>query len=271
MADIKQSILGKPIADTANYLFADSGGTLRRVLLRKLLENEYPTAGFHNSIVRCKNLGTSVTSAQLEAISSGKFTDLYLGDYWVINGITWRIAGFNIFLNYGDTALTKNHIVVVPDAQEYSAKMNDTHTTTGGYYNSVMKQTNLATALANVRAAFGESHVLKFRNLLDNAVSGNDASGWAWYDSYIDLMTEEQVYGNRQWGQSSHNGYCSGTAYIQFPLFQLAPEFICKARNWIWLRTVFSSASFCCVDGGGHALYLGAANSCGVRPFSLIG
>lgn len=36
----------------------------------------------HNMIYRGKNLGASLTDAQHTALSSGNFTDLYLGDYW---------------------------------------------------------------------------------------------------------------------------------------------------------------------------------------------
>lgn len=39
-------------------------------------------AGFHNSIYRGKNLGTSVTSAQWAAIKAGTFDDMFIGDYW---------------------------------------------------------------------------------------------------------------------------------------------------------------------------------------------
>ena len=40
-------------------------------------------AGFHNSIYRGKNLGTSVSSAQYAEISAGTFKDLFIGDYVV--------------------------------------------------------------------------------------------------------------------------------------------------------------------------------------------
>ena len=56
-------------------------------------------AAAHNCIYRGKNLGTSVTAEQYAAISSGKFTDLYIGDYWVINGVTYRIAAFDYYYN----------------------------------------------------------------------------------------------------------------------------------------------------------------------------
>lgn len=72
-------------------------------------------AGAHNSIYRGKNLGTSVTAEQYKAISDGTFAGLYVGDYWVISGVTYRIAGFDYYLHNGDTDTTKHHAVIVPD------------------------------------------------------------------------------------------------------------------------------------------------------------
>lgn len=93
----------------------------------------YDNAGAHNSIYRGKNLGTTVTEEQWEAISSGTFTDLYIGDYWVIGGVNWRIAAFDYYLNCGDTSFTKHHAVIVPDTCLYNAQMNTTNVTTGAY------------------------------------------------------------------------------------------------------------------------------------------
>ena len=52
-------------------------------------------AGFHNSIYRGKNLGSSVSAEQWAQIGAGTFDDMFIGDYWVINGVTWRIAAFD--------------------------------------------------------------------------------------------------------------------------------------------------------------------------------
>ena len=81
-------------------------------------------AGAHNSIYRGKNLGTSVTAEQYKAISNGTFAGLYVGDYWVISGVTYRIAGFDYYLHNGDTDTTKHHAVIVPDENMGSAQMN---------------------------------------------------------------------------------------------------------------------------------------------------
>lgn len=106
----------------------------------------YDNAGAHNSIYRGKNLGTTVTEEQWEAISSGTFTDLYIGDYWVIGGVNWRIAAFDYYLNCGDTSFTKHHAVIVPDTCLYNAQMNTTNVTTGAYKGSAMYTANLAQA-----------------------------------------------------------------------------------------------------------------------------
>ena len=228
-------------------------------------------AGLHNSMFRGKNLGNAVTAAQYQAISTGQFDDLFVGDYWTINGTVYRIAGFDILLNTGDTQLTRHHAVIVPDKNMYSAKMNETNITTGGYYNSVMKQSNLAQALTKVKTDFGADHIIKHKKLLTNAVNGDNPSGWAWYDTEIDLMTERQVYGSPAWGQAAHNGYDANMQYSRFPLFALAPEYIIIGRAWYWLQDVRSSAGFCLVNYNGNAANYGASNSGGVRPAFLIG
>ena len=120
-------------------------------------------AGAHNSIYRGKNLGTSVTYKQWTAINAGTFNDLYIGDYWTIGGVNYRIAAFDYYLHTGDTECTAHHVVIVPDKSFYRGTMNDSNVTTGGYYGSKMKTSKLANALATVKAAFGANHILTHR------------------------------------------------------------------------------------------------------------
>jgi hypothetical protein len=67
-------------------------------------------------------------------------------------------------------------MLVFPDKSFYNAHMNATDVTTGAYYGSNMVSDGLTQALATVKADFGESHVLTYRNQLANAVSGNSSS-----------------------------------------------------------------------------------------------
>lgn len=227
-------------------------------------------AAAHNCIYRGKNLGTSVTAEQYVAISSGKFTDLYIGDYWVIKGVTYRIAAFDYYYNCGDTNFTKHHVVIVPDTSLYKAQMNTSNVTTGGYTGSAMYKSNLAQAKTTIKAAFGSAHVLTKRELLTNAVNGNTPSGWAWFDSDVELMNEVQVYGSVAWGAHDGNGYNVASGDGQFPLFMFDRTKLHNREDY-WLRDVASAAGFADVSDGGGADYYGASNSFGVRPAFCIG
>lgn len=227
-------------------------------------------AAAHNCIYRGKNLGTSVTAAQYAAISSGKFTDLYIGDYWVINGVIYRIAAFDYYYNCGDTNFTKHHVVLVPDTSLYKAQMNTSNVTTGGYTGSAMYKSNLAQAKTTIKAAFGSAHVLTKRELLTNAVNGNTPSGWAWFDSDVELMNEVQVYGSVAWGAHDGNGYNVASGDGQFPLFMFDRTKLHNREDY-WLRDVSSATYFSGVNNGGFAVYSGASNSRGVRPAFCIG
>lgn len=227
-------------------------------------------AAAHNCIYRGKNLGTSVTAEQYAAISSGKFTDLYIGDYWVINGVTYRIAAFDYYYNCGDTNFTKHHAVIVPDTSLYKAQMNTSNVTTDGYTGSAMYKSNLAQAKTTIKAAFGSAHVLTKRELLTNAVNGNTPSGWAWFDSDVELMNEVQAYGSVAWGAHDGNGYNVASGDGQFPLFMFDRTKLHNREDY-WLRDVASATNFSYVGSYGDANDANASNSIGVRPAFCIG
>lgn len=219
----------------------------------------------HRNVYRGKNLGTSVTSAQKAAISNGTFDDLYIGDYWTINGVNWVIADMDYWYNQGDqAALTKHHLVVVPSRNLYNAAMNETSTTTGGYTGSKMYTENLEQAKTAFNNAFG-SMVLTHREYLSNAVTDGHVSAGAWFDSTVDLMSEIMVYGCPIRAQT----YYTNSKH-QLALFRLNPKALSN-REWFWLRDVVSAASFARVDCYGIADYYDASISSGVRPAAAIG
>lgn len=238
-----------------------------------LAQLTYDNAGAHNSIYRGKNLGTTVTEEQWEAISSGTFTDLYIGDYWVIGGVNWRIAAFDYYLNCGDTSFTKHHAVIVPDTCLYSAQMNTTNVTTGAYKGSAMYTANLTQAKSTINSAFGSSHVLSHRIYLSNATSNGRASAGEWTDSTVDLMCEHMVYGSGIFSPVSDGSNVPNNYRVekgQLPLFALEPSRICNRDTW-WLRDVITAATFAFVAGSGTADYNSASYSLGVRPAFCIG
>ena len=222
-----------------------------------------------NSFIYEHSLGTSFTAEQSADIRAGKFELVRTGGYWTINGRKYWAAHADYRLNCGDTALTTHHMLVIPDKSFYNHVMNDANDTTGSYYGSKMKTSGLADALATIKADFGADHILTHRTILPNAVSNGASSGWAWYDSQIDLMNEKMVYGSHAWGGGAQNGYDTGIDKSQLALFQARPDLITNRENW-WLRDVQSATDFCLVTNRGSASYWLASTSVGVRPAFLI-
>ena len=224
-------------------------------------------AGAHNSVYRGKYLGNALTTEQKAQISAGTFNDLYIGDYWTIGGVNYRIAAFDYWLNSGDTNCTTHHIVIVPDSCLYNAKMNTTDVTTGAYIGSEMYKTNLAQAKTTINNAFGSNHILSHRELLANITSENRATSWSWYDSTVDLMNESMVYGSPVGGKVVDDSvnYNVGIDKSQLPLFALDPSRITNREDW-WLRDVVSAASFAYVSFSGYTGDNYTSYSYGVRP-----
>lgn len=225
----------------------------------------------HCNVFRGKNLGGGVSSAQKAAIKDGSFDNLYIGDYWTINGVTWRIADMDYFLRCGDTDFTSHHLVIVPDTPLYTGKMNETHTTEGGYVGSLMYKSGLDQAKTAIAAAFGDL-VTTHRDILCNAVSNGRQSGGGWFDSTVELMCERMVYGNSVFQpgcDGSFIPYNYTTGKSQFALFRMAPQYILN-RQWYWLRDVVSATHFAVVDDGGRATCGDAGYVSGVRPYFVI-
>ena len=222
---------------------------------------------FHNAYPRCKYLGTSITDAQNTAIKNRTYDDLFIGDYWTINGINWRIVAIDYYFNVGNTNFDKGNIIVMPDTVLYNAQMNETNTTAGGYGGSLMRTQNLNNARTIAQNAFG-SHLANHRILLTNSVDTSGPNNWEWYDSDgVELPNEVQILGTRVWG-SALAAFDVATQKQQFPLMALAPQFVNIRQNY-WLQDVSSysvSYAFTFVFGDGNAGRYNASFSGGVRP-----
>ena len=266
------------------------GGSTQRVILSKVLSDlnivnpdmardtmllimVQDGAAAHNCVYRGKNLGGSLTPAQASQISAGTFQDLYLGDYWSIGGVNYLIAGFDYWLNTGDTPCTKHHVVVIPQNHLYTAAMNETNTTEGGYVGSQMYKTGLDQAKQTFANAFGTAHILNHREWLVNAVSNGKPSGGAWFDSTVELPNENMMYGSHIFAPASDGSTIPQNYTVckaQLPLFQLAPQYSITRSYWCWLRDVVSATLFAGVDCFSGAVRLSASAVSGVRPVGGI-
>ena len=226
------------------------------------------------NIFRGKNLGSVVTDAQKTAIQDGTFKDLFIGDYWVINGITWRIADMDYFYQVGDYAhaFTKHHLVMIPDEILYSYVMNDSATTNGGYVGSKMYTTGLEQAKTAINLSFG-SLVQTHRDSLINGTEDGRPTQSTWRNSTVELMNEIMVYGCHIRGAMGTGELMSRnytTAKKQLSIFRLNPKMLNKRQN-IWLRDIISSYAFASVGSYGDASGGSADSSLGVRPYFVIG
>lgn len=101
-------------------------------------KNDTQVTPLRNSIVRGKWLGTMPTEAQLNAIATGKFTDLALGDYWATteeDSVKYIIKDFDYYNLPGyirpwqgfrgtDYCFCPDHHVVVGTIESVCANLN---------------------------------------------------------------------------------------------------------------------------------------------------
>ena len=224
---------------------------------------------------RIKNHGTFTTAAQLEEfltshnVSSGYPTDIMVGDIFTLQvsdslKYTVWIAGINTELNKGDVGLSTRHITCI--ANLGTSKMNSTDTTTGGYAGATVMQSFLDTKATELRNICG-SHLLQRRVLLTNSVANGKSIGFAWYDKYLTLMSETQVYGGVQFG----NGFDTSDGYEKLPIFNTLTPVQLFGRTTIWLRGIYSSAHFCHTVSSGYPCYYTASGSFAAVALFVLG
>ena len=271
-AEADKAIAGKVTeigaGDMAQAVYDPNGEGLNFTDLRNLL---YPNAGAHNAVYRGKALGGSVSEEQYAAIKAGTFDDLYIGDYWTIGGVNYRIAAFDYFLNNGDTECTDHHAVIVPDTCLYKAQMNKSDTAEGGYVGTIMYKNNLEQAKTTIKAAFN-GHILRHRIILSNAVRNDHVYGVIFCDSEVELMCEHMVYGSGIFLPANRPGYFAANyrnEKSQLPLFQHEPSRIVSSDTF-WLRDIVNGGCFACVHSDGIAGVNNNSSSYGVRPYFCI-
>ena len=218
-----------------------------------------------------------------EMISNGTFDDVYVGDFFNANGVTWLIADLDNYLYSGDQELAKHHAKIIPAKPLMETSMNATNTTEGAYIGSQMASETLPSLVSAdglIGKTFG-SHIIEYRNLLSNSINSEASnltgkwSGasdeWGWYTRKIDLMSEVNVYGTTV---MSSSGYDTGIDNRQYALFQLKPEFINsdgKVRFRYWLKSISDASDFNKVDTSAASGSWYASEKRGVRPRFLIG
>lgn len=216
-----------------------------------------PGAATHNAIYRGKYLGDTVTAEQAAAIADGSFEDLFIGDYWTMGGVNYRIADFDYWYRTGfpeASRVKKHHAVIVPDTSIATEQMNGSNTTSGGYRNSLTKSKMNDTISAlppEIR-----SRLLVHNALLDGT----------WTETSVDLMNEIMVYGCYILADNSNKQTSENR---QLSLFQMSPQARYAGGNY-WLRNYANATDFTLVSYYGDASKDAATSTYGIRPVFAI-
>lgn len=96
-------------------------------------------------VYRGKNLGDSVTPLQQARIRNGTFEDLFIGDYWVINGHEYVILDFDYYMgqfetkeNDAETLIQSHHVTLHIRNSDLFSSYSSSSKPTGGYINSII-------------------------------------------------------------------------------------------------------------------------------------
>lgn len=263
-------------------------------IITSIRSNWYATypdgAEAHNAMWGGRDITAAFNNGTFSTnVANGTFRDIFPGDYITksvtISGtaytVNWVVADCDYWINKGDqnNGMETHHVAIVPQAPIFSANMNATNTTEGGYAGSRMYRETIPACATGIVNAFGSSHILTFRDHLTrdlntSAVSSGitvftGAPNWngEWHSQQCNLMSEAMVYDGPHCASSALDNIM---ATRQMSAFRLSERLINYNRQWWWLRDVVSSANFAFVDGGGFATTLYASGVGGVRPFALL-
>lgn len=264
------------------------------------------TAAAHNALCRGKDLTSyEANGGMAAAIKAATFDDIFPGDYiiksvtiggntyrdvkWIIMDLdyhynrgygSWRDSEGNTTANYA-----VHHVVLMPEHYLFTAQMNSSNTTAGGYQACAMFKTIIPKVNTGVLNAFGKAHVLMHDEILTNNMNPNAASSvgagwtgsayWDWsgnddntgrypwrHDIQCNIPNQAMMYGSSPFASS---GFEAGDCNKQLAYFRYGQNF--DRNGWCWLRDVTSGSYFAYANGSGYAACNGAPSSGGVRPY----
>jgi hypothetical protein len=233
--------------------------------LEKLVENIKNSSGGggsipytnHNGGIRGKNLGSTFTAEQKAAIADGSFNDIYVGDYWEIDGVKYVIVDIDYYMNYGSpVSTTDHHVIVLPNnvlsSQGYS--YNTYYYGASSIYTTYLPQ--IATALETI---FGTYLVNQNLVLYDNT------GGPFWGSGKCILASMLQFQGYNQSirpEKIQHNAR-------QFSYFRYNVDLIASdQRNWLRDSNGDGNMSYAVPEGSMGMI--GIAEPLYLRPYFVL-
>ena len=222
----------------------------------------------HRAFPRGKYLGNTFSTAQAAAITNGSFNELWVGDFWTINGVNYRIVDVNCYRE-----VSVPHLVIMPDAPLYKAAWDaTTNRTTGGYWNANLVKNGLTTAETMIKSAFGPTRVLQYGTSLPPST---DATGrpnnLEQRSVYLEIPCEFQIFGARVVGtEGTTKWFNARRGSRQLALFSHWGLYGVANDLDFWLRDTSTEHAYALVLREGASLD-DAGTMHGVRPLFLVG
>lgn len=239
----------------------------------------------HNNVFRGSSLG-ALTATHIANIQNGTFHDMFIGDYFSINGSNYVIAGINYKRHHGDNVDLGNHLLLMPSdwsktpTQTLSPDgktthyMNDPDTTAGGFAGSKLYKTYLPQIQQKLETDFG-TNLMSFRTIVSTHVDDSGAPDQGnWVDAKVGIPNEVMIYGTVLEGNNKNGAWDNiGDENSQLPLMRLNdPERCNNHAGAFWLRDIYSASEFAAAFDSGYDSWSGASAAwLGVRAFFLIG
>ena len=272
--------------DTNNdFLMTFNDGSESKTRLRDAFYSLVPDgAPTHNNVFRGQNLG-ALNATHIANIQNGSFHDMFIGDYFSINGSNYVIAGINYKKGHGDNGSLGNHLVLMPSdwsktptqtlGPDGTTKyMNDTDTTVGGFAGTKLYTTYLPQIQQKLESDFG-SNLMQWRGFVSTHVDASGAPDQGkWADMKVMIPNEVMIYGTALNGNNNNTAqYNTGDDNSQLPLMRLNDSERCNNRTGgFWLRDVHSASEFVRAYDNGGTYWNDASYAWnGVRAFFLIG
>ena len=227
-----------------------------------------------NNIYRGKEITESWQSLH-NRISSGDFSNLYIGDYkrfTLTTGeqVIMEIAGINHYRRHSYEDI-KNHIDFISrNVLDTPVKFNDTATNNGTaeqptvwlsskLYDTLNNEsTGIYSTLPNdLKPYIVEKVVLLERRYSQAGVVSNN-TGWSWKSlGKLWIPSEVEVFGHSTWSERGF-GTGGGRINMQYPIFQFSNKHYKKVGAngvdcewWLLSASCHISSEFCTVSAGG--------------------
>lgn len=241
---------------------------------------------------RGKDLGDTVTNLQKAMIKGGDFKGLFLGDYWTINNVKWRIVDFNYWWGAGNgsTVVKKHHLVIMPDSlpTTYRYSVWDSSSAATGYRGSTLQRYIHGDISSFMNSCgFDINQLLIYPDVLTDQADGSHV----WETVTVTAPSQQMLFGYKPFPYASRgNNLLYGpksetTCFKQLSLFRIMPEYlfypyifnsgITAKDNYYWTRDFWKQGTeyiATIVQANHIPNELKIDNTASVRPvFGIIG